>query len=279
VRVALLANPRSGAGDAHEVERLLAERGATVEAFALDERDRATASKPDRIVVAGGDGSIGCAAETAARAGVPLAVIPTGTANDFARSVGVPDEIEEAAALAVEGSRTRRLDLGRVDDQRPFVNAVSVGLSPVAAQEAHGLKGVLGPLAYAVGALRAGLFAQPVECEVRVDGELLLVGRAWQVTVGSTGAFGGGAEIDADPGDGALDAVALEAGSRAWLIVHAFGMRAGRLERQRGALTGRGKQVEVATEASTGFNVDGEIVDSQRVRLTLEPQAFELIIG
>ncbi len=57
------------------------------------------------------------------------------------------------------------------------MNAASAGLSPVAAREAHGLKRALGPLAYTVGALRAGLFAEPVTARVDVDGRPRFDGR------------------------------------------------------------------------------------------------------
>ena len=107
----------------------------------------AAAAGAERLAVAGGDGSIAPAAEAAGAAGIPLAVIPAGTANDFAAAMGLPAETAAASRLAVRGERTRRLDLGRMD-RRPFVNVASAGLSPVAASEASGMKRALGPLAY-----------------------------------------------------------------------------------------------------------------------------------
>jgi YegS/Rv2252/BmrU family lipid kinase len=258
---------------------MLESHGAEVETFGLDQADSAVAAKPDRIAVAGGDGSIGCAAEAAKRANAPLAVVPVGTANDFARALDLPRDAEQAAALAVRGTDTRQLDLGVIDDTRPFVNAASTGLSPVAAREAHGLKRLLGPLAYAIGAMRAGASATPVECDVRCDGRQIFSGRAWQVTVALTGAFGGGAKVSADPRDGLLDVVAIEAGSRARLIAHAYGMRAGRVETQRGVATGTGSIVEVESEGGPGFNVDGELVDAARMRFGVEPRAFAVVTG
>jgi diacylglycerol kinase (ATP) len=276
--IALLANPDSGSGEATAVSELLAERGADVTAFGLDQCDQALAAAPERIVVAGGDGSIGRAAEVAGRAGVALAVVPVGTANDFVRALGIPQDCERAVALAVDGSTTRALDLGRVDG-RPFVNVASAGLSPVAARRAEGLKRRLGRLAYTTAALRAGLTADPIECRVRCDGAEHYDGRAWQVTVACGGGFGGGAELEADPADGILDVVVIEAGSRARLVLHAYGMRAGRVERQGGVITGSGREIEVWAEARTGFNVDGEIVETDRLRATVEPRAFEVVVG
>ena len=255
---------------------MLREHGAEVRSFGLEERDDVVASRPERIVVAGGDGSIGCAAETAATAGVPLAVVPVGTANDFARAQGLPLDPADACRLAVEGEATRRLELAWMDD-RPFVNAASAGLSPVAARKAHGLKRALGPLAYAVGALRAGLTTQPMRCEVSCDGEPLFDGSAWQVTVGATGAFGGGSSVEADPQDGELDVVVIESGSRARLVVHAYGLRTGGVESQTGVRKARGRVIQVRTDGSTGFNVDGERVDLSEGRFRAEEGAFAVV--
>ena len=276
--IALLANPESGSGDAASAETLLRARGAEVRLFALADAEAAAASGAQRIVVAGGDGSLGCAAAAAASAGVPLAVLPLGTANDFARSLDLPDEPEDAARLAIEGERTRSLDLGRMSG-RPFVNAASAGLSPLAARKAHGLKRALGRLAYVIGGLRAGLMAPPVSCRVSCDGSEIFAGGAWQVTVAVTGAFGGGAELDADPRDGLLDVVVIEAGSRARLALRAYGLRAGSIERQSGTVTASGREIVVETDGETGFNVDGELVSGARFRFTVEPRAFEVVVG
>jgi diacylglycerol kinase (ATP) len=271
-RIALLANPRSGSGESEAVERRLHGLGAEVGRFGPDQVDGAIAFGPERLVVAGGDGSIGPAAEAAARARIPLAVAPVGTANDFARALDVGASCE----LAARGDRRRRLDLGRIDG-RPFVNAASAGLSPDAASRARGLKSLLGPLSYTVGALRAGLRAEPIECAVTGDGQPAFSGRAWQVTVGLTGAFGGGSEIEADPADAMLDCVVIEARSRARLLIHAYGLRTGRVEDQRGTVAVRAHELEV-TVRDGGFNVDGELVEMHAARFTLEPAAYEVVV-
>ena len=71
MRIALLRNPDSGSGQAGDVAGLLRAAGAEVDEFGLDEADRAVAAHPDRIAVAGGDGSLGCAAAAAVSAGGP----------------------------------------------------------------------------------------------------------------------------------------------------------------------------------------------------------------
>jgi YegS/Rv2252/BmrU family lipid kinase len=276
--IALLANPESGSGEADEVERLLRARGLGLSRFDVERADEAIGAQPERILVAGGDGSVGRAAEAAARARVPLGVVPVGTANDFARAAGLPLDLAAASELAAAGRRTTRLDLGRAG-KRPFVNAASAGLSPVAARRAHGLKRAIGPLAYTIGALRAGLSASPVTARTIVDGTSVFDGDAWQVIVAVTGAFGAGAEVDADPADGRLDLVVIEAGSRARLLVRAYGLRSGNVEAQRGVRSARGAEIEVETDDGAGFNVDGELLGATRLNFTVEPQAFELIVG
>ncbi len=147
---------------------------------------------PDRIVIASGDGTIAPAAATAAELGVPLGVIPGGTANDFARVNGLPFDPVEAARLAATGTELRPLELGRLATGRPFVNSAAAGLASVAGRRAQPLKSRYGPLAYGIGAARAAASGRPLPVCVRVDGAEVFDGDVWQVIVACTGAFGGG---------------------------------------------------------------------------------------
>ena len=274
----LVANPRSGTADPEAVEERLRSAGANLRTASIERVGETDLEGVERVVVCGGDGSIAPVAELAGRAGVPLAVVPSGTANDFARAHGLPADLDEACALALGGERLERLDLGRVDG-RPFVNVASAGLPPEAAREARGFKAALGPLAYAVGALRAGLTATALDCTLTCDGGVVHRGPAWQVTVACSGAFGGGASVGADPADGRLDVVAIPAGSRLALAWRGFGLRSGRVERQEGVQSARCR--EAALDAGGGFsmNVDGEVCEFGPASFTVEPAAFELVTG
>ncbi|HEX2086686.1 MAG TPA: diacylglycerol kinase family protein [Solirubrobacteraceae bacterium] len=270
--LALVANARSGARDrVADVVAALRAAGAEVRVVDVEEAERLDrAAGAARVVVAGGDGSVGCAAALAARTGVPLAVVPTGTANDFARFLGLPLDVEEAARLAAgPPARTRTLELARAAGRRPFVNAASAGLSVLAARNARPLKPRLGRLAYAAGALRAGLTGRPLRLTVRCDGRTAFTGAAWQVVVAATGAFGGGSGTGGvDPHDHRLDVAIVEAGSRAALARRAWAMRNRRLVDDRGVHHVRGRVVEVA--GARTFNVDGEV-------LRLDPARFEVV--
>ncbi|HSI79421.1 MAG TPA: diacylglycerol kinase family protein [Solirubrobacterales bacterium] len=277
-RIALFENPASGSGDAAAVARTLGDAGAAVESFELDQVEEALATRPARIVVAGGDGSLAPAAATAARAGTPLAIVPTGTANDLARALGLPDSIDDAAKLAAAGTSTRRIDLAWMGE-RPFLNVASIGLAPAAARRAKGLKRVLGPVSYAVGAVRAAAVAKPVGCLVRCDGAELFAGEAWQATVASSGAFGAGARVEADPADGMLDAVVIAAGPRSALAVRAYGLRSGSLTSQHDVHSARARTVDIELAGLTPFNVDGELVESGSTRFRAEARAVEVVVG
>ena len=288
MKIALISNDASGSADEAGVERMLSEAGAEVERFEIGQAERAGRSGPDRVVVAGGDGSLAVAALAACGAGVPLAVIPCGTANDFALRMRLPEGVEEAAALAASGERTRRVDIAEVGG-RAFLNVASLGLAPAAAETADGLKDKFGPLAYALGAVRAGSTEQPFACRVLCDDDELFDGDAWQVTIGSTGAFGGGSQIATDADDGLLDVVVIEGGPRAALARRAFGLRRGDVEEQAGVHDGRCAEIVVTVEAGRDLNVDGELVaaselghdgsDSGRLRFTIRARALELIVG
>ncbi|MFN8111688.1 MAG: diacylglycerol kinase family protein [Solirubrobacterales bacterium] len=284
MKIALIANRDSGSGDAERVASLLEDAGAEVVSFAIDEAERAGESGAERIAVAGGDGSVGCAAEVASRADIPLAVIATGTANDFASHHGLPGSLEAACAIASGGTRTEHVELAEVCG-RPFVNVAAAGLPPAAAEEAHSLKERLGALAYPIGAVRVGLRAHPVECAVEVDGEVIHDGLVWQVSVASSGAFGGGASLEGDTRDGLLDVVVIEHGGRARLIKHAYGLRIGRVEGHRGVVSTRGSAIAMRLDPTEKLNVDGELVRARdldgdgRLSFAAERNGFELITG
>jgi YegS/Rv2252/BmrU family lipid kinase len=284
VLVALAANPGSGRStDPERIDGLLRSAGARVVRLELAELAEPLPAGVDRLVVAGGDGSIGVAARAANAARIPLAVLPTGTANDFARALGLPTALERACALAVDpAAATSHREVGLLgtdDGGRPFVNAAAAGLSAVASRHAERHKPRLGPLAYALGALRAGLTAAPVSCRVRCDDVETFDGEAWQVIVAVTGAFGGGSRIGGTrPDDGRLDVAVVPAGPRVALVVRAYGMRRGRLTEQADIAHHRGRTVEVDLPEGTRLNVDGDLRDCHPARFRLLPGGVEVVV-
>lgn len=279
MRMLLIVNARSGSvDDPRALADGLRDRGVVVVEATVDDLDALRADPPsdvERVVAAGGDGTLGPAADVAAKAGVPLAVLPVGTANDLARALDLPlGDLGAALDLAARGTATRTVDIATAGDT-PFLNAASAGLSVVATQRAEPLKPRLGPLAYAAGALQAGVRATPLRVSVDADGETVFRGRAWQVIVAGTGAFGGGSRLD-DAQPGGLDVAVLAAGPRLALVRRAYGMRAGGLTDQPGVVRGRGRTVVV--DGPREFNVDGDIRDVPGGTFTTGARA-EVVVG
>lgn len=275
VRVALLLNPKSGnAPDPDDVVRGLRDAGAgEVRVFHLDEAARVAACRPERVVIAGGDGSIGCGLQAAYEAQVPLAVLATGTANDFARAQELPLDLDTAIALAGDPDAPQQERFGGTASGRAFVNVASVGLAVEAARFAERYKRVAGPAAYALGAIRAGLQAMPVRVTVAINGKVAFTGGVWQVLVGATGRFGGGSGLgEADATTGQLTVAIVPAGSRWTLPVRALGLRRRSLEHQGGVEWGHTRALTVHATARgrrVDWNLDGEVWTPPRAAVEL----------
>ena len=129
--------------------------------------------------------------------------------------------------------------------------------------------------------MSAGLSAKPLTCLVECDGgRELLAGEAWQVTVAASGAFGAGATVEeADPGDGALEVIAIEAGPRLGLISLAYRLRSGTLTSHPRAYHARCEHAEVQVPDAPAFNVDGELVTAGEARFRAVKAAFRLVVG
>lgn len=277
--ITAVVNTRSGSGtDPDDVLRLLGRDGARVQRITIDELDGPLPTGTDRLVIVGGDGSLGVGARAAHEAGVPLAVVPTGTANDFARALQLPTDLDGACRLAADpAASTHRREVAELDGH-PFVNAATAGLSVEAAEHAASLKARLGPFAYLVGAVWAGLTADPVTCTVRCDGTERFTGPAWRVMVGATGAFGGGSAIGGTR-RGELDVAIVPAGPRIGLVRRAYGMRRGHLTSQSGVAHHRGDTVEIDMARGGEFNVDGDLRRSgATARFTQLPDGVRVVV-
>ncbi|MDW5324196.1 diacylglycerol/lipid kinase family protein [Plantactinospora sp. KLBMP9567] len=130
----------------------------------------AAALGPDLLAVGGGDGTIGAAARLLAHRDMALGLLPLGTTNNFARTVGIPLDLD-AAVATLAGGKVIDVDLGLADGM-PFANHVGIGLSAeVMAGAPARLKRVTGRLAYPVTALALLTGHRPMRITVRADGQ------------------------------------------------------------------------------------------------------------
>ncbi len=204
--VVLLINYRSRRGPRAEtiVAEALANQGLgldrvirAVTSRQLIQAVETLASEPvGRLIVGGGDGTVSAVAARFAQRPVDLAVIPLGTANDFARTLGIPSRLADAAAVAA-GSHVRVIDLGRANDQY-FLNVASVGLSVAAMSRLSvRLKRRLGPAAYLVAGALA--FVGHPNFHARIDSPAgSSEGLVHQVVVGNGRFFGGGVLVSSE---------------------------------------------------------------------------------
>jgi diacylglycerol kinase family enzyme len=212
------------------------------------------------VFAVGGDGTVRACAEVLAGTGVPLAIVPTGTANLAARSVGVPRELG-AALRAGFGGQDRLIDLA-IADGTIGVAMAGIGLdAAVVGATPERLKKRAGWPAYA--AASAGqLLARPAEFTIRVDGGPELVRRARSVVVGNCGLLPGGFPLlpAARPDDGVLDvAILAPAGLGDWASVGLRVLAASerndrRLERY------RARRVDIRAGQELPRQVDGEMI-------------------
>jgi YegS/Rv2252/BmrU family lipid kinase len=169
------------------------------------------------VVAAGGDGTVGAVANQLAESRLVMAVLPLGTSNDFARSLGIPLEIAGAVELLTSG-KVSTVDLGRVVMQgRPpvhFVHAATAGINVSFARMATraSLRKRLGRLTYVVAAVLALRHHQPFDATLSFDGGSQSV-RLTHLSVLNAPVFGGplGLRVPgSDPDDRRLDVLALE---------------------------------------------------------------------
>ena len=126
--------------------------------------------EPDLLVVGGGDGTIGAAARLLAHRDIALGLLPLGTTNNFARTIGIPLDLDAAVATLADG-KVIDVDVG-IAGGMPFANHVGIGLSAEVMLRAPArLKRVTGRLAYPITALALLPRHRPVHVTVRANGQ------------------------------------------------------------------------------------------------------------
>lgn len=177
MRLLLIANPISGGDARPRIARAAAwflGQGADVEVVLTQQRGDARRlagqvhdRRCDRVVVAGGDGTLNEVANGLCGSTVPVAFLPLGTVNVFALETGIPLDLAGACRLALEG-RPRSISLGRIGDEL-FLLMASAGWDAAAvARLRPAVKRRFGRLAYVLSAVEALLAQPPNTVEIRL---------------------------------------------------------------------------------------------------------------
>jgi YegS/Rv2252/BmrU family lipid kinase len=234
--------------------------------------------EPDLLIAGGGDGTLSLAARHLAYRDVALGVLPLGTTNNFARTLGIPLTVAGAAGLLARG-KVADVDLGQVNGTF-FTNLVSVGLSGhVAATVRHDLKRLLGRAAYPLTALARLPRHHPFQAVITAGGQDHAM-TTHQVNI-ANGSFHGGRPITADASadDRLLLAYSLGGRSRPALIgaTTRHVLTGARRTHAEPAFLATG-ELWLRTEPPLPLDVDGEIGGQTPARITLAPNALRVIV-
>jgi YegS/Rv2252/BmrU family lipid kinase len=231
----------------------------------------------DAVAVGGGDGTLRSAVGLFAGRDTVLGVIPVGTANSFARALGVPLDAEAAADVIADG-RIARVDVGRIDE-RYFAATAAIGVpSAVSADMPPRLKRWLGPASYAlVGAMKL-LAARPFRCTVRWSGGETTYATL-DVLVANAPYQGGVAMANPAQVDSGELVVRIIAGTSRWRLLRVW------LSPRRAdppdlpyVKVLRGAAFEITTQPSRRVNVDGELVARTPIRVSVAPGALRVFV-
>nr|WP_225937839.1 lipid kinase [Myxococcus sp. RHSTA-1-4] len=297
----MVVNTRSRSGrEAFDTARAtLAARGVPLaECYALSRSERLqhvlermTELGARRILLGGGDGTLSCAVARLLGRDVTLGVLPLGTGNDFARSLGIPPDVEAACGIIADGY-TARVDVGLANG-RPFLNAASLGLATAIAKRlTKRLKQRAGKLAYPVAAAAEMKDLQPFHVRLKADDQELELD-ALQLVVGNGRYHGAGNVVspDAQLDDRRLHVYAITApsaatGSEGTGLGHlrdvatlarvALSLRSGEHVEHPAVTTLRAARLFVETDPVQEVNADGELIGRTPMRFEVAPAALRV---
>jgi len=267
-RAALIVNTKSRKGQAafRDACRLLGAAGVELvirkaiedPAHLPDEVRKAVVAGVPMVIVGGGDGSISSSIDHVVGKDIVFALLPLGTANSFARTLGIPLNVE-GAVRAITTGRVKRIDLGMIGTDY-FANCAAIGLSPLIAKSVpHGLKKWLGRPGYlAWAALQMARF-KPFRLAIRHRGEVETLD-ALEVRI-ANGRFHRGTElVDTEVDDGEIVIQAI-AGRLRLKLLWSWGLGLIGPDQVRGTVREfRGREFGIATDPPLPISIDGEVL-------------------
>lgn len=270
--VLVVHGARADRADIRHLVTWVREKGHFVEPHATFEVGEANAVASDAarrgvdvVVAAGGDGTVNEVVNGLDGYDVPLGIIPLGTANDFARQVGIPADADHAMDVILQ-RKARRLDTAALNGRR-FLNVSTGGVGAEATAETPAdAKEVLGPVAYAISGMRKfaefkSQYAKFAGDGFEYEGEFLMF------AVGLTRSTGGGTMVTplASAVDGLLDLCIVEGMSRGEFARTVLRVRRGEHVGHDGVRYVQLKSVTINARDPIAVNVDGEMSNSNEL--------------
>ena len=282
---ALIVNARSRRGQKlfEQACSALADLPFPVDAHAVEHPDRleatveeALARAPDLVILGGGDGTISGLVDLLVGREVTLAVLPLGTANSFARSLGLPLDVPGAVEVIRTG-RACRIDLGMIDGDY-FANCAAMGISPQIAETVpHGLKKLLGRAGYLSWAAWQFVRFRPFTLIVG-EGEAAERLKVVEVRI-SNGPYHGGTQLvdSADLQSGEIVVQAVVGHAKRYLLRHWAAAAVGHELRHLDTREFRGRELRLATEPPLPISIDGEVLAHTPVTARIAAKVIEVM--
>jgi YegS/Rv2252/BmrU family lipid kinase len=237
---------------------------------------KAAIAKAPMVIIGGGDGTLSSTVDYFVGSDTVFAVLPLGTANSFARTLGLPLDLDGAIEVIVRGKR-KRIDLGIIDGDY-FPNAAALGLSPLIADTVpHGLKRYFGMVGYMIWAIRVAFRFRPFRLRVTLDDGSVVKSWATEARI-ANGRYHGGVELvesqRLDSGDMVIQAVtgkSLLGLAWSWFAT-LFKLR----HRRQTVTEWRGKRMTLDARPAQKISIDGEIAARTPVLVEVARGAIEV---
>jgi diacylglycerol kinase (ATP) len=293
-RAALIVNTRSRSGEQvffralDRLQELNVPLGATYpirDPVRLPETVREVlgdGSGYETLILGGGDGSVSSVVDFLAHHDVTLGLLPLGTANDFARTLEIPSDVEGACDTIANG-KVVDVDLGLAGDNY-YVNVASVGLGVGATQAlTPWAKKNIGALAYPMAAIKAFMTHQPFSARLTFpdgDHEPVEHERLLQVAVGNGKFYGGGMIVAPGSGmdDKSLDVYAIQLGRHRDMFGVARYLKSGDFIRNESVSQYRTGRVRLETDPQMSVNIDGELVAMTPQDFSVAENALKVLV-
>ena len=246
----------------------LIEAHAITEPQEMDPAVKRAIKRAPMVIVGGGDGSLSSNVDHFVGTDTVFAVLPLGTANSFAKTLGIGDDLDAAIDTIANGCR-RRIDLGVIDGDY-FANAAALGLSPLIADTVpHNLKRYLGMVGYLLWAIRVAFKFRPFKLRVTLDDGTVVSSWATEARI-ANGTHHGGVELvedqELDSGEIVIQAVT---GKSLWGLAWSWFATLFKLRQRKQTVTEWwGQKLYLEARPAQKISIDGEI--AARTPVTVE---------
>jgi len=284
-RAMLVINARSRRGEAAfgEVRDKLAAAGLDLmDAHAVQNPEvmepiiKAAIAKAPMVIVGGGDGTLSSAVDHFVGTDTVFAVLPLGTANSFARTLGLPLDLDGAIEVIVRGRR-KRIDLGIINGDY-FANVAALGLSPLIADTVpHWLKRSFGMLGYLAWAVRVTFRFRPFRLHITLDDGTLVKCWATEARIANGSHHGGVELVESQRLDSGVMVIQAVTGKSLWGLAWSWFATLFKLRSREQTVTEwRGKRMTLDARPPQKISIDGEIAARTPVVVEVARGAIEV---